>query len=78
MVGDQGGYTDGGYAGDEPVTPVTGGDPTDLTSGHLVLCARSDRDPRSFYSGLISNLAIFTRVRGCMTSSSSSPSFSSS
>ncbi|KAI8475754.1 MAG: hypothetical protein J3K34DRAFT_517169 [Monoraphidium minutum] len=39
--------------------PVTGGDPLDLAGGHLVLCGRSDRDPRRFYSGLLSNLALF-------------------
>jgi hypothetical protein len=42
--------------------PVTGGDPMDLSSGHLVLCGRSDRDPQRFYSGLISNLALFDEV----------------
>lgn len=46
--------------------PVTGGDPMDMSQGHLVLCGRSDRDPQRYYSGLLSNLALFSQVCLCV------------
>jgi hypothetical protein len=53
-----GGSSGGGF--DEP--PVTGGDPVSVGDGHLLLCGRSDRDPQRFFSGLLSNLALFSQV----------------
>jgi len=61
--GDAPGDEDGRGVTRPATPPVTGGDAMDLKGGQLVLCGRSDRDPQRFYSGLLSNLALFSQVR---------------